>query len=91
MERTVEALVATAGKLPDLLADATVGMFDLESDVARLMERHLAKLDTYNAAQQEAIQKQLSAVEAAAAKISDPAEAAAFWLSAQSTSLSWPT
>jgi hypothetical protein len=78
MEKTVAGLVATAGKLPDLLADATAGMFDTGSDVARLMERNLAKLDSYSAAQQEAIQKQLGAAEAAAAAMDDPAEAAKF-------------
>jgi hypothetical protein len=79
MEDTIDAIVAAAARLPDLIADATAGMFDVQADVARLADRNLTQLADFAGQQQETIRSALAQAELEAGKIADPEEAAAFF------------
>jgi len=79
MEDLVDEVVAAAARLPDLIADATAGMFDIQAGTARTEERNLRSLDQFSGQQRETIKDQLAKAELEAGKIEDPEEAAAFF------------
>lgn len=79
MEAAVRAITSAASKLPDLIADATAGMFEVTADVNRIQERNLARLSDFDPYFQDAIAAELQAAQAAAALLPDPADADAFF------------
>jgi hypothetical protein len=78
-QERIDSIVDIAGTLPDLIADVTAGMFDVQASVARQAERNLERLADFSGQQYETIKHQLAEAEEAAALITDPEEAAAFY------------
>lgn len=79
MENQIRTITGLAAKLPDLIADATAGLFDIDADYARTLERNMARLEDFDPQVRGMVELDLSNAEAEMAKIADPEEAQAFF------------
>lgn len=79
IEEALDAMQSAAEKLPDLIFDATQGMFGSTSSVARTKEKNLDKTAEFEGQQRSRIEAQLAEAENIASGIEDPEDAAAFF------------
>lgn len=78
-QERIDSIVKIAETLPERIADATAGLYDIQANMARQAERNLAQLGNFDSGIRDSVKLALREAELAAGEIDDPAEAAAFF------------